>query len=250
MKELDTKDVKKKIRTLLFHVGALQGSYPQVLEDPEYAHAHLLVLRKVLPYMMHVLRFSAEMIPLIEKVGGVAGQGSEKLGDVSKNLRNIDSTAENAVQQILGGLEQVEDHLRKAQEATGKKDDDVGEAVEAASTQLMDIFSALQFQDITSQKIEATHALLAQLEKGLNSLVSQLGMPVEGAEIEVHEGTFDALAEFDLQKAAEVQKTVDELVESAQIAEEADEEKKNEPADKKEAVSQNDIDALIDDGKK
>ena len=248
MKELDTKDVKKKIRTLLFHIGALQGSYPQVLKDQEYAHAHLLVLRKVLPYMMHVLRFSAEMIPLIEKVIGVAGQGSAKLGDVSKNLRNIDSTAENAVQQILGGLEQVEDQLRKAQEAAGTGDD-VGTAVESASTQLMDVFSALQFQDITSQKIEATHALLAQLEEGLNSLVSQLGMPLEGAEIEVHEGTFDANAEFDLEKAAERQKTVDELVENARdVTEEAEEE--DEPIGEEEAVSQDDIDALIDGGDK
>ena len=49
MKTTDTKDVKKKIRTLLYHVGALQGSYPIVLEDPEYARAHLLVLRQVLP---------------------------------------------------------------------------------------------------------------------------------------------------------------------------------------------------------
>jgi chemotaxis regulatin CheY-phosphate phosphatase CheZ len=240
MNNPDTKDVKKKIRTLFFHVGALQGSYPQVLEDPDYAHAHLLVLRKVLPYMMHVLRFSSEMIPVIEKVIGVAGQGSTKLGDVSKNLRNIDTTAENAVQQIMTGLEDVEGLLRKVQEVAGAGED-VEEAVDAASMQLMSVFSALQFQDITSQKIEATHALLAQLEGGLNSLVKQLGMPVEGPEIEVHEGTFDAHAEYDVEKAKAVQDAVDAVVEAAQEAAE------DSPSGEG-TVDQGDIDALINGG--
>jgi len=240
MNNPDTKDVKKKIRTLFFHVGALQGSYPQVLEDPDYAHAHLLVLRKVLPYMMHVLRFSSEMIPVIEKVIGVAGQGSTKLGDVSKNLRNIDTTAENAVQQIMTGLEDAEGLLRKVQEVAGAGED-VEEAVDAASMQLMSVFSALQFQDITSQKIEATHALLAQLEDGLNSLVEQLGMPVEGSEIEVHEGTYDAHAEYDVEKAKAVQDAVDAVVEAAQEAAE-------DPPSGEGTVDQGDIDALINRG--
>jgi len=74
-------------------------------------------------------------------------------------------------------------------------------------------------------------------------------MPLEGAEIEVHEGTFDANAEFDLEKAAERQKTVDELVENARdVTEEAEEE--DEPIGEEEAVSQDDIDALIDGGDK
>ena len=227
MKQRDTKDVKKKIRSLLHHMRTLQGSYPQLLEDPEYAHAQLLVLRKVLPYMIHILKFAAETVPLIENVIGVTGQGSEDLSNVSKNLRNINSAAENAVQDILTELEQVEEKLRAVQQAASAGGN-VEEAVEAVSMQLNNVFSALQFQDITSQKIEATHALLAQLAEGLNSLVEQLvaqlaeglnslveqlGMPIEGTEIEVHEGTYDSNAEYDREKSQERQREIDALVE-------------------------------------
>ena len=45
MKKLNVKEVNKKIRTLIFHIGALQGSFPKVLQDPEYSPAHLVILR-------------------------------------------------------------------------------------------------------------------------------------------------------------------------------------------------------------
>ena len=55
-----------------------------------------------------------------------------------------------------------EDKLQEAREAEG-----VGEEVEAkldeVSMELTTVMSALQFQDITSQQIEATHAVLAEL---------------------------------------------------------------------------------------
>ena len=35
MKKLNVKEVNKKIRTLIFHIGALQRSFPKVLQDPE-----------------------------------------------------------------------------------------------------------------------------------------------------------------------------------------------------------------------
>lgn len=215
MKQRNIKDVKKTIRTLYHHLGGLKRSYPQLLEDPEYAHAHLLVLRKILPHMLHILRFAAKTVPLIESVVGVTGQSSEDLSNVSKNLRNINSTAEHAVQDILTELEQVEEKLGAVQQAAGAGGN-VEEAVEAVSMQIYNVFSALQFQDITSQKIEATHALLAQLAEGLNSLVEQLGMPVERAEIEVQEGTYDANAEYDREKSREQQRKIDALVEGGE----------------------------------
>jgi len=55
--------------------------------------------------------------------------------------------------------------------------------------ELTTVMSALQFQDITSQQIEATHAVLADLGGGLSSLVGQLGIEVEEAGIVVKEGT-------------------------------------------------------------
>ena len=59
MNKLNLKEVNQKIRTLMCHVGALQGSYPAVLKKPEIARAHLVLLNEVMPYMAHILKFAA-----------------------------------------------------------------------------------------------------------------------------------------------------------------------------------------------
>lgn len=217
MHKTDTKDVKRRIRTLLCHLGALQGSYPQVLEDADYARAHLLVLQRVLPHMRYLLRFAADMIPVIEQVAGVAGRGRTQLGHVSRNLRNIDDVAENAVQQILTGLEEVEAELRRAQDSI-HQGDDTPQALSAASDKLLDLFSVLQFQDITSQQIEATHALLSQLQSGLHSLCGQLGMEAEDPDITVREGAYDPHANYDPASTERIQQAVDAVVETVRHA--------------------------------
>ena len=87
-----------------------------------------------------------------------------------------------AVTEILEALDGCGDKLQEAREAAG-----VGEEVEAKldedSMELTTVMSALQFQDITSQQIEATHAVLAELGDGLASLVGQFGIAVEDAVI-------------------------------------------------------------------
>lgn len=248
MRPQEIREIKKKIRTLIYHLGALQGSYPKVLEDPDYARAHLLILRQVIPYLMHLLCFAAETVPLIERVIQVASRGDESLGHVSQNLRHIDSQAESAVQQVMTELEQIENYLSRAREAADSPGE-VKAAVEAASERLTEIFSALQFQDITSQKIEATQALLAQLDRGLRSLVEQLGLSVGRAEIEVREGTFDERAEFDREKARESQRRVDRILKTeTQRAQAFAEEESDiaEEATRDQTVTQEDIDAWLE----
>ena len=186
-----------------------RAAFPKVLQDPEYSHAHLVILREILPYMVHVLKFSADMVPVINRAIGLAAQGSSHLGNVSQNLRSIDNTAEMAVTEILEALDGCVDELQEAREAAG-----VGEEVEAkldeVRTELTTVMSALQFQDITSQQIEATHAVLAELGGGLASLVGQFGIAVEDAVIKVNEGTYDAKAHFDREKSASWQAAIED----------------------------------------
>ena len=263
MKKLNVKEANKKIRTLIFHIGALQGSFPKVLSNQEYGNAHLVILREVLPYMVHVLKFSADMLPVINRAVGLANQGASHLGDVSSNLRTINNTAEMAVTEILEALDGVEDRLQKVREAAGKGED-VEEVLDDVSMELTTVMSALQFQDITSQQIEATHAVLAELANGLSSLVGYLGIAADEASIEVKEGTYDTEASFDRDRASDKQAEIDSMIEGgAEVDEEAEEEVEEveETEDEEaaasgsnghvedggeEAVSQEDIDALID----
>ncbi len=122
------------------HIGALQGSYPAVIEKPEIARAHIVLLNEVMPYMVHILKFAAEMVPLSNKVMGMANKGSSHLGNVSKNLRNINNTAEMAVTEILSALDEVEDKLEAIREVAGEE---AADAIDDASMQLTAVMSAL-----------------------------------------------------------------------------------------------------------
>ncbi|MEW6753829.1 MAG: hypothetical protein AB1505_23040 [Candidatus Latescibacterota bacterium] len=74
---------------------------------------------------------------------------------------------------------------------------------EAQIPQLLLILNALQLQDITAQRIEATNALLADLAQGLGSLMAGLGArPDSLGKIEVAQGTSDRHARYDRQRAA------------------------------------------------
>lgn len=268
MHTFDIKDVKKRINTLIFHIGALQGSYPKVLMDPEISAAHLILLREILPTMVHVLKFSADMVPVVNQMLSLVSTSSSGLGDASDNLRTINNAAEMAVTEILTALEEMDAKLQELRETTAAGES-IEEAVDDLSMRLTTIMSALQFQDITSQQIEATHALLANLGQGLQQLIERLGISMEGPQIAVREGTYDANARYDRQAAQEKQHEIDELIEEQpaveEVVEESEEVLEEEPAEEveteeeeqllfteaeeaeaDEAVSQDDIDSLIE----
>lgn len=261
----DIKDVKKRINTLIFHIGALQGSYPKVLMDPEYSAAHLILLREILPTMVHVLKFSADMVPVVNQMLSLVSSSSSGLGDASDNLRNINNAAEMAATEILTALDEIDTKLQELRE-TAAAGESIEEIVDDLSMRLTTIMSALQFQDITSQQIEATHALLANLGKGLQQLIERLGVSMEGPQIAVKEGTYDASARYDRQAAQEKQHEIDGYLEeepaAEAVVEETEEVLEEEPAGEIEAVEeeeqllftetedgeidQDDIDSLIE----
>lgn len=208
----DIKDVKKRINTLIFHIGALQGSYPKVLTDPEYSAAHLILLREILPTSVHVLKFSADMVPVVNQMLSLVCSSSSGQSNASNNLRTINSAAEMAVTEILTALDEMDTTLQEIREIAAAGES-IEEAIDDLSMRLTTIMSALQFQDITSQQIEATHALPANLGQGLQQLIEKLGVSIEGPQIAVKEGPYDTNARYDRQAAQERQQEIDEIIE-------------------------------------
>ncbi|MGA1198489.1 MAG: hypothetical protein ACO36I_18535, partial [Candidatus Latescibacterota bacterium] len=167
MNDRDVKQVIKRIRTVIYHVGTLEGSYPRILKNvPVYTRSHLIVFYEILPDIIRLLEFSSETIPVVSKILGLATEGKSDLEKASEYLGTINKSSETAVTEIFAALDQVGATLKKAQQAENA-DDEQKKTLKEANMQLMGIMNALQFQDITSQKIEATTALLARLGDGL-----------------------------------------------------------------------------------
>ena len=212
MKAPNTDQLIEKLQNVVNHVGIFESSYPKILKNaPIYSRSHLIVFYEVLPQLKHLMKFASSAIPLIIKIMGIATEGKSDLSKASEHLHNINESSESAVTEIFAALDQVGNSLRTAQQAKNT-DDDFKTTLNEANNQLMAIMNALQFQDITSQKIEATNALLAHLGDGLVDLVSDLGLQSEGHGIRVREGSFDETAAFDRTVADSKQEEIDGLL--------------------------------------
>ena len=98
--------------------------------------------------------------------------------------------------------------------ATGADDcgPEAKECIGSATDHLLSMIGSLQFQDITSQRVRATIALLADMDRKLLSLIDDCEEQGVTTGIKVAEGTYDEKASFDRETSAEKQKEIDLLV--------------------------------------
>jgi hypothetical protein len=173
-----------------------------------------VILRECLPDVKSLIRYAADTIPAVGHMMGLADRGTADLVKASTTLREVRASTERAVNEIFGIMDLVDPLLAKAARAEGS-DDETRKALADARGQLTLILNALQFQDITSQQIEATNALLADLGRGLAVLMEGMGEKLEGGtQIEVRHGTFDPNASFDRNRADEDQASIDSLLDA------------------------------------
>ena len=213
MKSDNVKQVMKRIRGVAYHVGVFEQSFPKVLKGARaFTRSHLVVLRDCLPDLKRLLRYVADTVPSLVQVVGLADRGTTDLVKASATLQEVRRSTEQAVSEIFGVLDRVDPLLAQASEAEGNSCE-TQQALTDARDELSLILNALQFQDITSQQIEATKSMLAGLQGGLVSLVTGLGEDAEDVEtIEVQRGTFDPNASFDRERADVHQDDIDKIV--------------------------------------
>jgi hypothetical protein len=203
----------KKIDMVKCHVRTFSRSFPKILKDTSlYAQSHLIVVHECLPYLNKLLTYIEDSLPLIDKMTGLATQGTTDLSKATQHLDVIDQSSERAVQEILDVIEEVRQGLAEASEA-----DDCGPQakakIESANGALFSMMEALQFQDITSQRVRATHVLLEELDRGLTSLTNDLGKPEPVEAIKVVAGSYDPDSVYDREIAHKKQQEVDSLIE-------------------------------------
>jgi chemotaxis regulatin CheY-phosphate phosphatase CheZ len=218
MKRETIENLLKKIDMVDCHVRTFTQSFPRILKDTSlYTQSHLVVMQECLPYLKKLLAYVRESTPLIHGMADIAVQGTSDLSKASGHLNEIDQSSERAVQEILDVMERVRLQLEEATKA-----EDCGpeskEKIEKANMGLFSMMEALQFQDITSQRVQATNALLSQLDSRLGSLIEGMGGPEKVETIKVVSGSFDPEGTYDREKAQEKQQEIDQLIEAGQAS--------------------------------
>ncbi|MCK5519989.1 MAG: hypothetical protein KAI81_02660, partial [Candidatus Marinimicrobia bacterium] len=112
---------------------------------------------EVIPFLADLFSFLKDVMPLITEVNTSLKDGAHKLPTASDRLADVNAATEMATNEILDKLDEINNKVNEIRpgvdEENGKKIDDIEGTI-------MDIIFALQFQDITSQKLEHATRIL------------------------------------------------------------------------------------------
>lgn len=122
---------------------------------------------EVIPFLGDLFKFIQDVMPLMSEIQRSFTESSGKIPDASQRLSDVTEATEMATHEIMDKLESINNGLEKV--AT-KVPDDTKEIVENMKNDAMDITFALQFQDITSQKLEHANRILQAINNKFTDL--------------------------------------------------------------------------------
>jgi len=183
---------------------------------------------EVIPFLGDLFKFIQDVMPLMNEIQSSFTDSSSKIPDAKDRLQDVTDATEMATQEIMDKLDSINDGLDKISESVP---DETKKEIDNIQNDVMDITFALQFQDITSQKLE--HA--GRIMQAINEKFGKLSKATEAVKVKTKVGK-RIMAELSLQSDPEkVNKESTEFNEKTKdvIRESAD-------------FSQDDIDALFD----
>lgn len=178
--------------------------------------------RKYMPQIAKLVTFIEDIVPLLNNIHSDLHQSSSLIPKASEKLEKVTSATELATTEVMDIVDAVIARLGRMTESLDSIEetvaDDKREAVTAIRTEiegsqddLFSIMNALQFQDITTQQINAIGQDIDTVHIKLNDLLK--GFQEDGITLsKVKEVAFDPNAEFDFSRAADSQKVADELL--------------------------------------
>ncbi len=149
--------------------------------------------------------------------------GTDEVEKASSQLKEITKSTEEATNDIMSAIDDVEKLLKEIHAQT-VEDPDVAPLIDQASEKLIEIIEACAFQDLTGQRVTQVVKTLRFIESKVISMIDIWGL--------------EAFQDIDLSEPIEG--------EEAGEADEDDESLLNGPAMSGQGLSQTDIDALFD----
>ena len=228
------------------------GDIPKAAADlMDVTRTTELAATEVMDAVEQVEGASETMVQDVEKI---LASMAKRDKDVDRALSSLSETKQNGLGKELGkeldlvisileGLKGEEEDIRQNTEQLNEGLDNIGNV-------LFGIMDALQFQDITAQRIEGVRATLDEIHRALSTLCVRLA-DFQISQIDVKRGTYDTRATYDRAQAQRKQNEIDDWfggktekseveqpqVDSGEPAEQSDEEAS--------VPSQEDIDALF-----
>jgi len=128
---------------------------------------------EILPFLGDLLQFLRDMMPLIQEAGVSLKEGTSNLPTASNRISDVTQTTELATQEILDKLDAISEKLSRLGKTV---DSAANQQIEVIQNDVTDIIYALQFQDITSQKLEHANRILAAIYEKFISIFTSMNL--------------------------------------------------------------------------
>jgi chemotaxis regulatin CheY-phosphate phosphatase CheZ len=144
-----------------------QDNMQQLLDKIEEMRGFFKVGDEIIPFLADLFVFLKDIMPLMSDVNASLREGTHKLPTASDRIADVTQATEMATHEILDKLDSIVNKLNSLAPKLADEDKPIIEDVENETT---DIIFALQFQDITSQKLEHAHRILTAIYEKFISL--------------------------------------------------------------------------------
>lgn len=216
--------------------------------------------KRYMPQIAKLVVFIEDVIPLLETIHQDLNQSTSLIPAATSKLDKVTSATELAATEVMNIVDRVIEKLNSMNARIDGIDETVDSGadissiksmtaglrgdIDASQEDLFSIMNALQFQDITTQQINAIGSTIATVHEKLAMLLK--GFENDGIDLgKMRNVAFDPDAEFDFDRSAESQKIADALIQQRQHVTEKKDASEVAPVDS-EAV----VDAVVfdDDG--
>ncbi len=183
--------------------------------------------KRYMPQIAKLVFFIEEVVPLLDTIHKSLHQSSSLIPSATEKLDKVTSATEMAATEVMDIVDQVIERLNNMTETVNdlettdeetisvetlkEKTGKIREQIDGSQDDLFSIMNALQFQDITTQQINAIASTIDQVNVRLSELLS--GFEDDGIDVsKLRDVAFDPNAEFDFDRSAQSQKMVDEML--------------------------------------
>ncbi len=126
---------------------------------------------EIIPFLSDLFSFLKGIIPLIAEMNNSLQDTAQKLPTASDRIDDVTKATEYATVEILDALDRISTSLENLQD---HKQDVQTEKINNMHEEIANIVTALQFQDITSQKLDHANKILSAIYEKFTGLFASL----------------------------------------------------------------------------
>ncbi len=126
---------------------------------------------EVIPFLGELFSFIKSVMPLMIEVNNSLQDSAHKLPTASDRINDATDATESATTAILDSLDRISGQLNELKDGS---DEQLEKRVGQIEQEVSAIINALQFQDITSQKLQHANRILEAIYEKFNKLFQSL----------------------------------------------------------------------------